>query len=295
MVESGEVTRIGGRYSALPLQSDHTPQKQGEGERQPGISHSGISAIPCSTAPLRLDVDDEKQNGKTTRASETSPARHGKRESDYADYRVGGDATDGDGAKDSLPVAAGGMQGQQHKVARHGNSYTSERSEDERQPDSAMVGIPTGNENQHCNQHQPRNHCNHSHDVDAVSGGAEEHEVEDSSSQAGRNRCPHHPRGRLVRFDPAGQAWCDRLDCWDCYRLMKLGEMLGFGSLTDLGGKPLIGEGRSAWSAFVLSQRPFLVMLATEAAIAQCKARGLDVPDLSGEVKQLVRLPPLSP
>jgi hypothetical protein len=76
---------------------------------------------------------------------------------------------------------------------------------------------------------------------------------------------------------------------------MKLGETLGFGSLTDLGGKPLIGEGRSAWSAFVLSQRPFLVMLATEAAIAQCKARGLDVPDLSGEVKQLVRLPPLSP
>jgi hypothetical protein len=98
-----------------------------------------------------------------------------------------------------------------------------------------------------------------------------------------------------VRFDPTGQAWCDRLDCWDCYRLMKLGEMLGYGSLTDQCGKQLIEEGREAWSAFVLSQRPFLIMLASGAAIAQCKARGLDVPDLSGEVKQLVRISPLSP
>ena len=110
MVESGEVTRIGGRYSALLLQSDHTPQRQGEGDKQPGISHPGISGTPCSAVPLRLDVDDEKQNGKTTRASETKPATHGKRESDYADYGDGGDATDGDGAKDSLPVAAGGTQ-----------------------------------------------------------------------------------------------------------------------------------------------------------------------------------------
>ena len=92
-----------------------------------------------------------------------------------------------------------------------------------------------------------------------------------------------------------GQAWCDRLDCWDCYRLMKLGETLGYDSVTDRGGQQLISEGREAWSAFVLSQRPFLVMLATEAAIAQCEACGLDVPDLSGEVKQLIRLPPLSP
>ena len=115
-----------------------------------------------------------------------------------------------------------------------------------------------------------------------------------SASQAGRNRCPHHPRERLVRFDPAGQAWCDRLDCWDCYRLMKLGETLGYGSVNDQGGRHLIDEGREAWPAFVLSQRPFLIMLATEAAIAQCKGRGLDVPDLSGEVKQCVWIPPLS-
>jgi len=76
---------------------------------------------------------------------------------------------------------------------------------------------------------------------------------------------------------------------------MKLGETLGFGSLTDQGGKQLIEEGREAWSAFVLSQRPFLIMVANEAAIAQCKRRSLDVPDLSDEVKNLVKLPPLSP
>src|SRR5437588_7593931 len=110
-----------------------------------------------------------------------------------------------------------------------------------------------------------------------------------------KNRCPHHPRACLMRFDPLAQAWCDRLDCWDCYRLMKLAETLGYGSVTDRGGKPLIEEGMEAWTAFVLSQRPFLIMLATEAVIAQCKALGLDVPDLSGEVKQLVRIPPLDP
>jgi hypothetical protein len=76
---------------------------------------------------------------------------------------------------------------------------------------------------------------------------------------------------------------------------MKLGETLEYRSLTDRGGQHLIEEGREAWSAFVLSHRPFLVMLATEAASAQCNALGLEVPDLSGEVKQLVRLPPLSP
>ena len=32
-----------------------------------------------------------------------------------------------------------------------------------------------------------------------------------------RKRCPHHLHAQLVRFDPAGQAWCDKLDCWDCY------------------------------------------------------------------------------
>ena len=52
-----------------------------------------------------------------------------------------------------------------------------------------------------------------------------------------RNRCPHHPHAQLVRFDPAGQAWCDKLDCWDCFRLMKIGEALEYRCLTDLVGR----------------------------------------------------------
>src|SRR5436853_145313 len=36
---------------------------------------------------------------------------------------------------------------------------------------------------------------------------------------ASKSRCPHHPQAQWVRFDPSGQAWCDKMDCWDCYRL----------------------------------------------------------------------------
>ena len=122
-----------------------------------------------------------------------------------------------------------------------------------------------------------------------------EQEPGDHGRHASKNYCPHHPRERLVRSDPAGQAWCDRLDCWDCYRLMKIGETLGYSRLIDRGGQPLIHEGMESWSAFVLSQRPFIIVVATEAAMAQCKARGVDVPDLSGEAKKLVKLPPLGP
>src|SRR2546428_14142567 len=70
-----------------------------------------------------------------------------------------------------------------------------------------------------------------------------------------RNRCPHHPRAQMVRFDPVGQVWCDRMDCWDCYRLMKIGEALDYRSLKERGGKLLIEEGMEAWAAYVLTQR----------------------------------------
>jgi hypothetical protein len=107
-----------------------------------------------------------------------------------------------------------------------------------------------------------------------------------------RNRCPHHPQERLVRFDPAGQAWCDRMDCWDCYRLMKIGEALGYRCLTDQGGQRLINQSVEAWAAFVRSQRPFMVMSATQQAIALCQSLRVEVPDLSGEVTRLVWVPP---
>jgi hypothetical protein len=110
-----------------------------------------------------------------------------------------------------------------------------------------------------------------------------------------RNRCPHHPRARMVRFDPAGQAWCDRMDCWDCYRLMKIGEALDYRCLKERGGKLLIEEGMEAWAAYVLTQRAFLVTWAIQEALALCRALGIQEPELSGEVKRLMEIPPEPP
>jgi hypothetical protein len=103
-----------------------------------------------------------------------------------------------------------------------------------------------------------------------------------------KNHCPRHPHARWVRFDPSGQAWCDKLDCWDCYRLMKIGEALEYRCLTDAGGRVVIGQGIVAWSDFVNTQRVFLVVVATEQAMALCKSLGIEVPDLSGEVPHLI-------
>ena len=71
---------------------------------------------------------------------------------------------------------------------------------------------------------------------------------------------------------------------------MKIGEALEYRCLTDLCGKVVIEQGMPAWSDYVLSQRPFLVAVATEQAIVQCKALGIEVPDVSGEVKRLVEV-----
>jgi hypothetical protein len=110
-----------------------------------------------------------------------------------------------------------------------------------------------------------------------------------------RSRCPHHPRARMGRFDPAGQAWCDHLDCWGCYRLMKIGEVLGYHRLTERGGKLLIEEGREAWATYVRTQRAFLVSWATQEALALCRGLGIQEPELSGEVKRLVETSEVPP
>ena len=105
----------------------------------------------------------------------------------------------------------------------------------------------------------------------------------------GKKRCPHHPHARWIRFDPSGQAWCDKMDCWDSYRLMKIGEALDYRSLAEYTrGIVKLGQGIEAWSSFVTSQGSFAVLTATQYAIDLCKALGVEVPDLSGEVKRLV-------
>jgi len=118
---------------------------------------------------------------------------------------------------------------------------------------------------------------------------------EASHALLSKNHCPRHPHARWVRFDPSGQAWCDKLDCWDCYRLMKIGEALGYRCLTDLGGRVVIAQGMAAWSDFVSTQRVFLVVVATEQAIALCKSQRIEVPDLSEEAQHLVEVDPRPP
>jgi hypothetical protein len=156
------------------------------------------------------------------------------------------------------------------------------------------------------NQRHHRNHCHHcnqrhhiqeptsAEDIQGASNDGTDNTARKEQIEAilRRNRCPHHPYAQLVRFDPAGQAWCDKLDCWDCFRLMKIGEALEYRCLTDLCGKVVIEQGMAAWSAFVLTQRSFLVVVATEQAIVQCKTMGIEVPDVSDEVKRLGKVRP---
>jgi hypothetical protein len=104
-----------------------------------------------------------------------------------------------------------------------------------------------------------------------------------------KKRCPHHQHARWIRFDPSDQAWCDKMDCWDCYRLMKIGEALDYRPLAKYTrGIVKLEQGIEAWSSFVTLQGSFAVLTATQYAIDLCKAVGIEVPDLSGEVKRLV-------
>jgi hypothetical protein len=149
-----------------------------------------------------------------------------------------------------------------------------------------------------CHHRNQRNHCNQFPVQRAIRGvhGATSDERGISTQEEQRDapldriRCLHHPQAQLVRFDPSGQAWCDKMDCWDCFRLMKIGEALGYRRVTDLGGKVVIEEGMAAWSAFVHASRAFLIVVATEEAITMCKALDIEVPDVSDEVKRLVEV-----
>ena len=75
---------------------------------------------------------------------------------------------------------------------------------------------------------------------------------------------------------------------------MKIGEALGYCCVIDRGGHRLIEQGIKAWITFVLTQRAFAVAWATQEALALCKALGIEVPDLTGEVQKLVKIPPLT-
>jgi len=70
---------------------------------------------------------------------------------------------------------------------------------------------------------------------------------------------------------------------------MKIGEAPDYRPLSKYTrGIVTVEQGIEAWSSFVTSQGSFAVLTATEQAIAFCKTLGVEVPDLSGEVKRLV-------
>lgn len=107
-----------------------------------------------------------------------------------------------------------------------------------------------------------------------------------------KGRCSHHPHAKQVRFDPTGQAWCDRVECWDCYRLMKIGEALGYPELKGVGAQSLVEQGMKAWSTFVQMQGVVTVGATIRKAVEVCRARRIEEPDLSGEAHHLVLIEP---
>jgi hypothetical protein len=102
----------------------------------------------------------------------------------------------------------------------------------------------------------------------------------------GKGRSIDYPHIRWVRFDPDGQAWCDKMDCWDCYCLMKIGKALDYREVVSC--SYTIVAGKAAWSAFALSQGSFVILTMTQQAIRLCKSLEIEVPDLSDEVPRLV-------
>ena len=80
------------------------------------------------------------------------------------------------------------------------------------------------------------------------------------------------------------------MECWDCYRLMKIGEVLGYQPLLNqYSTATTIDQGIEAWASFVKTHSSFAIVTATEQAIALCEALGVEVPDLSSEVELLMR------
>jgi len=266
MEDTGEVRQSAGRY--VPRSLD-TRQDQ---SRSPGVS--------CQHPDLVDQEDHMKQQQRPW--SGRVDGSDGADDTDYSDDGDNKDASSNGVNRHERALS------QQMQVSDPPHEGVAEMQQAGKQNETTVISVIT------------RHQCHQSDapiPAEGVQGESDREENNPADANQGggskrqKKRCPYHPNARLVRFDPAGQAWCDRLDCWDCYRLMKIGEALGYRCLTDQGGQRLINQGVEAWAAFVLSQRPFMVMSATQQAIALCQALRVEVPDLSGEVKRLVRVP----
>jgi AAA domain len=269
MEDTGEVRHADGHYLAVSVESRHNSQWP----PLSGYNHKEQQEKQQPTSSTGIDDSDYD---------------------DYDDYSDDADDTSHDSFTERCYCSEGtNMDQEQESISVREDVAERQQEHDQRDPTDILR-----------NQRHHRNHCHHCHqrhhiheptsaeNVQSASSDGTDNAAREEQTDATlqRNRCPHHPQARLVRFDPAGQAWCDKMDCWDCYRLMKIGEALDYRCLTDLGGKVVIDQGMPSWSAFVLTQRAFLVVDATEQAIAMCKTLDIEVPDLSGEVKRLVEV-----
>jgi hypothetical protein len=253
MEETGDVRRVDGHYRAVSLESHHS-------EWPP---------------PSRNTHNKQHTSNRD--------------EIDYSDYGDDGDDAHNRSDHSSIqeecqPSEATAVHGSQEPISVH--EGVGERDLECNTSEFTVINGHHRHQRNHCNQFSEQSAIGGVHDAPSDERGTSTQE-EQKDAPLDRNRCPHHPHARLVRFDPSGQAWCDKMDCWDCFRLMKIGEALEYRSVADVGGKVVIEEGIAAWSTFVRSQRAFLVVVATEQAIALCKTMEIEVPDVSGEVKQL--------
>ncbi len=264
MEDTGEVRRSGGRYVALPMVTGQ------DRSRSPGIS------------PRQADLTNHKDRIK----QQQRPGSGGVDGSDDTDYA---DDDDDTGAASNRVNRYERAPSQHMPGSDPPHEGVAEIQQAGEQNETNVISVINRN---HCPQLEAPIPTVQARDEGPGRANSTTQAEQNTIVRRQRNRCPHHPQERLVRFDPAGQAWCDRMDCWDCYRLMKIGEALGYRCLTDQGGQRLINQSVEAWAAFVLSQRPFMVMSATQQAIALCQALHVEVPDLSGEVTRLVRVPP---
>ena len=285
MEETGEVARLDGRYRELSVersQGQMQSPSQGNGQIKQGDAHQ-TSGHATPGGGSRDDHDG------TTRSDETDYADY----VDYADYSD--DTPAGPCTKEGNPGEAPALlePGESITVCKDGPILQGECHLQE----TAVINVINRNQ---CHQRNQRNQLHGSVppvDVQEVlpCEADQRARAEQREASPQRNRCPHHPRAQMVRFDPAGQAWCDRMDCWDCYRLMKIGEALDYRCLKERGGKLLIEQGMEAWAAYVLTQRAFLVTWAIQEALALFRALGIQEPELSGEVKLLIQVQPLPP
>jgi hypothetical protein len=258
MEESGDVRRVDGRYRAVSAESHH--------------------------------IEWSPPSGNTHNEQHTSC----RDEIDYSDYVDYGDDTHDRSHHSSIreecqSSEATTVYGSPEPISvREG---VGERDLESNASEFTVINCHHRNQRNHCNQFSEQRATGGVHDAPSDEKGTSTQEEQRDASLE-RNLCPHHPRAQLVRFDPAGQAWCDKMDCWDCYRLMKIGEALEYRRLMNVAGKVVIEEGMAAWSAFVRAARAFLVVVATEQAIALCKTLNIEVPDVSDEVKRLVEVRP---